>query len=69
MWSGEPYVSTPVIDFLLAVCFLAITGYCLLVLWPKLRWSLHTRRHPDGLRPQYRADQPRFDLRDLFRRH
>ena len=57
------------IDALLAICFIAITGYCLLVLWPKLRWTLQTRRHPDRLRPQYRAEEPQFHLRDLFRRN
>lgn len=48
---------------LLVICFLAITGYCLVAVWPKLRWSLHTLRHPDRLRPQYPVDRSRLELR------
>jgi hypothetical protein len=54
-----------VIEALLVICFIAITGYCLVVYWPRLRWSLQTLRHPDRLRPQYRPDRPRYDLRDV----
>lgn len=54
-----PHVSLTLIATLLVTCFIAITAYCFVVLWPKLRWSLHTRRHPAGLRPQYRDDRLR----------
>jgi len=53
-----------VISTLLVTCFLAITGYCLVVAWPRLRWSLQTLRHPDRLRPQYPVGRPRLELRN-----
>jgi hypothetical protein len=62
------HVSSPVTEALLVICFIAITGYCLVVLWPRLRWTLQTLQHPDRLRPQYRTERPRFDLRDTPRR-
>lgn len=55
-------------EALLVICFIAITGYCLVVLWPRLRWTLQTLQHPDRLRPQYRTERPRFDLLDTPRR-
>lgn len=55
-------------EALLVICFIAITGYCLVVLWPRLSWALQTLRHPDRLRPQYRTGRLRFDLRDSPRR-
>jgi hypothetical protein len=61
-------VSSLVIESLLVVCFLAITGYCLAVHWPRLRWTLQTLRHPDRLRPQYRQTRPHADLRNTPRR-
>jgi hypothetical protein len=57
-----------VTEALLVICFIAITAYCLVVLWPRLSWTLQTLRHPDRLRPQYRPDRPRYDLRDTTRR-
>lgn len=53
------------IAVLLVTCFVAITGYCVVVAWPRLRWSLHTARHPSGLRPQYQAEHPRDRLRGI----
>lgn len=42
---------------LLVTCFAAITGYCLVVVWPKLQ----ARRRV--VRPQARAARPSHDLR------
>jgi len=63
--TGNPNVSLPVIAVLLVTCFAALTAYCLIVAWPKLRWSLQTIRHPGRQRPQYRAEHPRDRLRDI----
>lgn len=49
------------ITALLVTCFVAITAYCLIVAWPKLRWSLLTAR--EGVRPQARVERPRPELR------
>ena len=49
------------ITTLLVTCFAAITAYCLVVVWPKLRWSLQTSRR--GQRPQARIERASHDLR------
>lgn len=49
------------ITALLVTCFVAITAYCIIVAWPKIRWLLLTARE-GGLRPQARVARPRPEL-------
>ena len=48
------------ITALLVTCFVAITAYCLVVAWPKVRWSVRTR---EGVRPQARVERTGHDMR------
>lgn len=45
------------ITALLVTCFVAITAYCIIVAWPRIRWSLLTAR--EGVRPQARVERLR----------
>jgi hypothetical protein len=54
---GNPLVSLNVITTLLVTCFAAITGYCLVVAWPKLKTVGRAQR------PQARVDRSAHELR------
>jgi hypothetical protein len=51
------------IEFLATICFLAVAGYCLVVLWPHLRWTALTSRTSGGVRRQYSATETNRGIR------